>query len=163
MYLLIIVQHEFRDALLVLCRGRCPTNRWILSFRIGIGSTKSFQFDISAYTIRCDSPQFCILKVMVFGIICTVPPSHKCNKERPILCMGSPSFFVHWNDDIGIHIGLSRPSPGPAPSSPGPAPSSATTASATLAASAKWYGRPVTTTFIVTGFIGRGTVWNFRF
>ena len=109
MYVRIIVQHEFRDALLVLGRGRCPTDCWILSFRIGIGITKSFQFDISANTIRCDGPQFGILKVMVFGIVCIIPPSHKCNEEGPILCMGSSTFLVHWNDNIGIHIGPSRP------------------------------------------------------
>ena len=153
MYVRIIVQHEFRDALLVLGRGRCPTNCWILSFRIGIGITKSFQFDISANTIRCDGPQFCIFKVMVFGIVCIIPPSHKCNEEGPILCMGSSTFLVHWNDNIGgIHIGPSRPdatasgpsrpaaaTPGPTPTttSPGPSP--------------RRYGWPVSITFIVTG------------
>ena len=85
MYVRIIVQHEFRDALLVLSRRRRPTNCWILSVRIGIGITKSFQFDVSAYTIRCDSPQFCILKAMGFAIGDTIPPFHKCNEEGPIL------------------------------------------------------------------------------
>ena len=66
--------------------------------------------DISANTIRCDGPQFCILKVMVFGIVCIIPPSHKCNEEGPSLCMGSSTFLVHWSDNIGgIHIGPSRP------------------------------------------------------
>ena len=155
MYLRIILQHEFRDAFLVLFRRWRPTNCWILYVRISFSITVSFQFDISANTIGCDRPQFCIWKAMVFGIARTIPPSHKCNEEGPILWFGSPAFLVHWNDD-GI------PS-APSAATPGPAPSSATTASATSAASAKWYGRPVTTTFIVTGFIGRGTVWNFRF
>ena len=151
MYVRIIVQHEFRDALLVLSWRRRPTDCWILSFRIGIGITKSFQFDISAYTIRCDRPQFCIRKVMDFGIVCTIPPSHKCNEERPILCMGSSAFLVYWNNDIGIGC-PGRPA-GPAASSTSA--TSATTASATSATTASPlpptpYGRPVTTTFIVT-------------
>ena len=159
MYVRIIVQHEFRDAFLVLSRRRRPTNCWILSFRIGIGITKSFQFDISANTIRCDGPQFCILKVMVFGIVCIIPPSHKCNEEGPILCMGSSTFLVHWNDNIGgIHIGPSRPAatasgpsrpaPGPMPT-PGPTPT--TTSPGPSPSAAKRYSYPVTTTFIVTG------------
>ena len=149
MYVRIIVQHEFRDALLVLGRGRCPTDCWILSFRIGIGITKSFQFDISANTIRCDGPQFCILKVMVFGIVCIIPPSHKCNEEGPILCMGGSTFLVHWNDNSGIHIGPSRPAPSAATTtSPGPTP---TLTASTSTASAKRYGWPMSITFIVTG------------
>ena len=149
MYVQIIVQHEFRDAFLVLSRRRRPTNCWILSFRIGIGITKSFQFDVSAYTIRCDGRQFCILKAMGFGIEDTISPSDKCNKEGPILCLGSPSSPVNWNyDGIARPInnkGSGRPagpmpktSPTPTTTSPGPTPTT--------------YGQPVMMTMIATGF-----------
>ena len=143
MYVRIIVQHEFRDAFLVLSRRRRPTNCWILSFRIGIGITKSFQFDISANTIRCDRPQFGILKVMVFGIVFIIPPSYKCNEERPILCMGSSTFLVHWNDNIDI----GRPGRPAGPAGP----TSTSTAAATPGpppSAARRYGWPVSMTMI---------------
>ena len=96
---------------------------------------------------------------MGFAIGDTIPPSHKCNEEGPILCLGSPSSPVNWNNNIGIgrpinNKGSGRPAGLPPSAATAGLPPSATTGpspSATAGLPAKRYGNPVSMTFIVTG------------